>query len=68
MLALAFWVSVAGFIVLLTRHHHEAQPAWSSWKPTEQGLLGAHQIALRIGPQYRAPNGTQLVAVQEHGP
>ncbi len=67
-LALAFWISVAGFIVLLTRQHHEAQTVWSNWKPTEQGLIGAHQIALRLGPSYRAPNGTQLVAVQEHAP
>jgi len=67
-LALAFWLSVAGFIVVLTRQHHEAQTAWSRWRPTEQGLIGAHQIALRLGPNYRAPNGTQLVAVQEHAP
>ena len=68
MLALAFWISVGGFIVLLTRQHHEAQTVWSTWKPSQQGLIGAHQIALRLGPEYRAPNGTQLVAVQEHAP
>jgi hypothetical protein len=67
-LALAFWLSVAGFIVLLSRPGHSAPQHWSAWKPTEQGLLGAHQIALRVGPQYKAANGTQLVAVQEHGP
>ena len=67
-LALAFWISVAGFIVLLTNQHNAANVRWSSWKPTEQGLLGAHQIALRVGSTYRSPQGTQLVAVQEHAP
>ncbi len=67
-LALAFWVSVAGFIVLLTNQHNAASVRWSSWKPTSQGLLGAHQIALRVGSTYRSPQGTQLVAVQEHAP
>jgi hypothetical protein len=64
-LALAFWLSVAGFIVLLTRQHHEAQIRWSTWKPAAQGLLGAHEIAQRLAPTYRTQNGTQLVAVQE---
>jgi len=64
-LALAFWLSIAGFIVLLTRQHYEAQTRWSAWKPAAQGLLGAHQIAQRLAPTYRSDNGTQLVAVQE---
>jgi hypothetical protein len=67
-LALAFWLSVAGFIVLLTRQHHDQQARWSHWQPKAQGLLGAHEIALQVSSRYRAPNGTQLVAVQEHGP
>ena len=67
-LALAFWVSVAGFVVLLSRPNHSRPLVWSAWKPQSQGLLGAHEIAQRIGPRYRGPNGTQLVAVQEHGP
>jgi len=67
-LALAFWLSVAGFIVLLTRHEHSQATRWSTWEPKAQGLLGAHQIALEVGPRYRAADGTQLVAVQEHAP
>jgi len=67
-LALAFWVSVAGFVVLLARPNHSKPLVWSTWKPKSQGLTGAHEIAQRIGPLYKAPNGTQLVAVQEHGP
>ncbi len=64
-LALAFWLSVAGFVVLLTREHHASSAAWSSWKPSAQGLDGAHQIAQRLSPTYKSDNGTQLVAVQE---
>jgi hypothetical protein len=67
-LALAFWVSVAGFVLLLARPHHSKQIAWSNWKPAEQGLTGARQIALRIAPKYKAANGAELAAVQEHGP
>jgi hypothetical protein len=67
-LALAFWISIAGFIVLITRQHHAAEFRWSAWKPASQGLLGARQIAQRLAPTYRSPNGTQLVAVQEQLP
>jgi hypothetical protein len=67
-LALAFWLSIAGFIVLLTRHHEAQATRWSHWKPQAQGLLGAHQIALQVAGKYRAADGTQLVAVQEHLP
>jgi hypothetical protein len=64
-LALAFWLSVAGFIVLLTRQHNAAAVRWSAWHPTAQGLDGAHQIAERVGPTYKSTDGTQLAAVQE---
>jgi hypothetical protein len=67
-LALAFWISIAGFIVLLTRQHDAAELRWSAWKPASQGLLGARQIAQKLAPTYRSPNGTQLVAVQEQLP
>ena len=67
-LALAFWVSLAGFVVLLARPNHSKPLVWSTWQPKNQGLTGAHEIAQRIGPSYKSPNGMQLVAVQEHGP
>jgi hypothetical protein len=67
-LALAFWLSVAGFVALMMRPNHSKPVAWSRWSPTTQGLEGAHQIALRIASAYKGPNGAQLVAVQEHGP
>jgi hypothetical protein len=67
-LALAFWVSLAGFVLLLARPNHSRPLAWSTWKPSTSGLDGAHQIALRIASKYKDTNGAQLVAVQEHGP
>jgi hypothetical protein len=67
-LALAFWVSLAGFVVLLSRPNHSEPLVWSKWQPKSEGLIGAHEIAQRIGPRYKSANGTQLVAVQEHGP
>lgn len=67
-LALTFWVSVAGFVLLLARPNHSKPLVWSKWQPDAQGLTGAHEIALRIAPRYKAQNGAQLVAVQEHGP
>jgi hypothetical protein len=68
-LALAFWISVGGFVLLVTRAHHSASASsWSTWKPDTQGLAGAREIGLRISSGYMSANGTQLVAVQEHSP
>lgn len=67
-LVLAFWLSVAGFVLLLARPNHSKPMVWSAWQPSTQGLAGAHEIALRIAPKYKAANGAELVAVQEHGP
>lgn len=66
-LALAFWVSVAGFVLLLAQPNHSSPVKWSRWHPNAQGLLGAHEIGLRISSRYKDSNGAQLVAVQEHG-
>jgi hypothetical protein len=67
-LALAFWISVAGFVILITRERHDQSVAWSKWKPSAQGLLGAREIAQRLSPRYRTQNGTQLAVVQEQLP
>ncbi len=67
-LALVFWVSVGGFVLLLTRPNHSAPVAWSKWRPDVQGLPGAREIGLQIASRYKSANGTQLVAVQEHSP
>jgi hypothetical protein len=67
-LALAFWLSLAGFVVLIVRPNHSKPIAWSTWKPSGQGLLGAHEISVQVASEYKGANGAQLVAVQEHGP
>jgi hypothetical protein len=66
-LALAFWLSVAGFVLLIARPNHSKPVAWSAWKPDTQGLLGAREIGLRVAAHYKDTNGAQLVAVQPHG-
>ena len=67
-LALVFWVGLAVFVVVLVKPNHDRPAQWSSWKPTAQGLLGAHQIGLRIASRYKGANGAEIAAVQEHGP
>jgi hypothetical protein len=66
-LALAFWISIAGFVLLVARPNHSKPVVWSTWKPNTQGLNGAREISLRIAPRYKGENGAQLVAVQPHG-
>ena len=66
-LALAFWISIAGFVVLVVRPNHSAPLVWSSWRPHADGLTGAHEISLEVAPQYIGENGAQMMAVQEHG-
>jgi hypothetical protein len=67
-LALAFWLSVAGFTYLMTRPDHASSQAWSEWRPTNDDLSGAREIAQRVARQYRNDSGAQLVAIQEHPP
>lgn len=68
LLALAFWLSIAGFVVLMVRPNHSSPIVWSSWRPTADGLIGAHEIGLHVAPEYKGADGAQLAAVQEHGP
>jgi hypothetical protein len=67
-LALAFWVSVAGFTYLMTRPNHSEPVPWSAWKPASNDLTGAREIAQRVAPRYKLDSGGQLVAIQEHPP
>ncbi len=69
LLALAFWLSVAGFAYLMTRDHAErAREPWSAWQPARDGIGGAREIGRHVARAYRADTGKQLVAVQEHPP
>jgi hypothetical protein len=68
-LALTFWLSVAGFTYLMTRpNHSKAGPPWSAWKPANDDLRGAREIAQRLAARYKLDSGRQLVAIQEHPP
>ncbi len=66
-LGLALAAAVVGVVVYAGRAINPG-PAWSSWKPTGGGLGAAKQIAEHISPNYRLPDGNQLVDVIPKGP
>ena len=37
---------------------------WSSWRPSDGGKTGAQEIADHVAPNYRLPNGKQMVTVE----
>ena len=66
-LGLALAAAVVGVVVYAGRAINPG-PAWSAWKPTGGGLGAAKQIAEHISPNYRLPDGNQLVDVIPRGP
>jgi hypothetical protein len=50
-------------LVLIVRPGAPAKVKWSSWAPSSTGEDVAQQIAEHVGPQYRLPNGRELVKV-----
>jgi hypothetical protein len=66
-LALAVAAAVVGVVVYAGRAINPG-PAWSTWKPTGGGLGAAKQIAEHVSPNYRLPDGNQLVDVIPKGP
>jgi hypothetical protein len=67
-LALAFWVSVAGFAYVMTRDDPQSAKPWSAWRPKNNDLIGAREIGQHVSRKYHADTGKQLVVVQEHPP
>jgi hypothetical protein len=68
-LAVVFWAIVAGVAVSVTGgFSRDEGPAWSTWKPDNNGIDGAKEIAARVGAAYHLTGGRQLVAVQAHEP
>jgi hypothetical protein len=63
-LAAALGGTVAGVLVAhgTSSGRGGGSAAWSPWKPSGGGLGAAKQIAAHVGPEYRLPNGAQLVA------
>lgn len=61
-LGLALAASVAGLVVYAGRSINPGPP-WSSWKPGGGGLGAVNQIAAHVSPNYRLPDGHQLVDV-----
>ena len=66
-LGLAVGAAIAGLVVYAGRSINPG-PAWSSWKPSGGGLGAAKQIAEHVSPNYRLPDGNQLVDVIAKGP
>ena len=66
-LGLALAAAIVGVVVYAGRAINPG-PAWSSWKPSGGGLGAAKQIAEHISPNYRLPDGNQLVDVIPKGP
>jgi hypothetical protein len=66
-LGLAVAAAIAGIVVYAGRSINPG-PAWSSWKPSGGGLGAAKQIADHISPNYRLPDGNQLVDIIAKGP
>jgi len=66
-LALALVAATVGVVVFAGRAINPG-PAWSSWKPSGGGLGAAKQIAEHVSPNYRLPDGNQLVDVIPRGP
>jgi hypothetical protein len=61
----AIAAAVVGLVVALSRSGGAAGangPAWSVWQPTASGLGRAEQIAQYVAPEYKLPNGSELVA------
>jgi hypothetical protein len=70
LLGLAVAASVAGLVVaaLGTSVTRSSSPPWSSWRPTGGGMGAASDIAAHVAPQYKLPNGNQLVDVLTSAP
>lgn len=66
LLLLAFGGALGAIAWAVTRPDHST--AWSSWKPSENGLNAAVQIADHVSRSYRSANGEQLVAAQPQRP
>jgi hypothetical protein len=66
-LGLALVAAIVGLVMYAGRAINPG-PAWSSWKPTGGGLGAAKQIADHVSPNYRLPDGNQLVDVIPRGP
>jgi hypothetical protein len=67
LLAVALISGVTSLVVFASRSINPG-PSWSAWKPSGGGLGAAKQIADHIAPNYRLPDGHQLVDVIARGP
>ncbi|GAC1437575.1 MAG: hypothetical protein NVSMB51_11950 [Solirubrobacteraceae bacterium] len=55
--------AIAALALLFSQGRAPIPPPWSSWAPGSSDISGVHEIANRVGAEYRAADGGQLVAV-----
>lgn len=55
--------AIALAVALIAGGRAGGSPGWSDWRPSDQGIKAAQQIANYVGPEYRLPSGAQLVTV-----
>ena len=53
-------------IIAADRATESSKPAWSTWKPGDDGMEGAQQIADHVAARYKGSNGKQLALVTAH--
>jgi hypothetical protein len=59
--------AVALAIVLFARGGDHGSTGWSDWRPSSHAATAAQEIANHVAPNYRLPNGAQLVTVKGGG-
>jgi hypothetical protein len=62
-LALILGVAVALFVVLVLEGGKDSEPAWSAWKPKQEGVRKLNEIAKHVEGQYAQADGRKLVLV-----
>ena len=62
-LALILGVAVALFLVLVLEGGKDSEPAWSAWKPKQEGVRKLNEIAKHVEGQYAQADGRKLVLV-----
>ena len=56
-------VGIASLLLVIGSGSSNESTGWSAWKPGDNGVDGAKEIADHVGPQYRLPTGEQLVLI-----
>jgi hypothetical protein len=70
-LAIVLGAAAGAAVVASGSKHSSSAPqtsGWSDWRPSGIGSTAVRQIAAHVAPEYRLPNGKQMVNVIAHTP